>query len=55
MEEFDRVKKDFSNRMKKLDTVNKIEFIDNKNNLFDVKEEEDDDDDNEEDIIPNNK
>ena len=55
MEEFDRVKKDFSNRMKKLDTVNKIEFIDNKNNLFDVKEEDDDDDEKEEDIIPVNK
>ena len=54
MEEFDRVKKDFSNRMKKLDTVNKIEFIDNKNNLFDVKEEEDEDE-KEEDIIPVNK
>ena len=43
MEEFDRVKKEFSNRMKKLDTVNKIEFIDNKNELFGVQEEEDED------------
>ena len=51
MEEFEKVKKDFSNKMKKLDTVNKLEFIDNKNNLYNVQEEEDE----EEEIIPDNK
>ena len=39
LEEFEKVKKDFRNKMKKLDTVNKIEFIDNNNDLFDVQEE----------------
>jgi len=34
-------KKDFRNKMKKLDTVNKMEFIDN--NLYNVKEEENED------------
>ena len=49
LEEFEKVKKDFRNKMKKLDTVNKLEFIDN-NDLFDVQEEDD-----EEEIIPNKK
>ena len=40
LEEFDRVKKDFANKMKQLDTVNKKEFIENKNNLYDVQEED---------------
>ena len=50
LEEFEKVKKDFRNKMKKLDTVNKLEFIDNNNDLFDVQEEDD-----EEEIIPNKK
>ena len=50
LEEFEKVKKDFRNKMKKLDTVNKLEFIDNNNDLFDVQE-----DDDEEEIIPNKK
>ena len=41
IEEFEKVKKDFRNKMKKLDTVNKMEFIDN--NLYNVKEEENED------------
>ena len=49
LEEFEKVKKDFRNKMKKLDTVNKLEFIDS-NNLFDVEEEEGEDE-----ILPNNK
>ena len=40
LEEFEKVRQDFRSKMKKLDTVNKIEFIDNKNNLFKVKEED---------------
>jgi len=41
LEEFEKVKKDFRNKMKKLDPVNKLEFIDNNNDLFDVQEEDD--------------
>ena len=41
IEEFEKIKKDFRNKMKKLDTVNKMEFIDN--NLYNVKEEENED------------
>ncbi len=36
--------------MKKLDTVNKLEFINNKNSLYHVKEEENDDE-----LIPEDK
>ncbi len=50
IEEFEKVKKDFRDKMRKLDTVNKLEFIDNKTDLFNVKEEDEEDE-----IIPNNK
>ena len=50
IEEFKKVKKDFSNKMKKLDTVNKLEFINNKNSLYNVKEEDNDDE-----LIPEDK
>ena len=50
IEEFNKVKKDFTNKMKKLDTVNKLEFINNKNSLYHVKEEENDDE-----LIPEDK
>ena len=46
LEEFNKVKEDFKKKMKKLDTTNKLEFIDNQNSLFNVKEEE-----NEEELI----
>ena len=48
IEEFEKVKEDFKKKMKKLDTTNKIEFINNNNTLCNVKEEE-----NEEEILPN--
>ena len=41
LEEFEKVREDFRKKMTKLDTVNKVEFIDNKNDLFKIKEEED--------------
>ena len=39
LEEFKKVKEDFKKKMKKLDTANKIEFIDNNNALPNVEEE----------------
>ena len=48
LEEFEKLQKDFQSKMKKLDTVNKLQFIDNRA-LENVKEEE-----NEEEIIPKN-
>ena len=39
LEEFNKVKEDFKKKMKKLDTANKIEFIDNNNALPNVEEE----------------
>ena len=50
LEEFKKVKDDFKKKMKKLDTTNKIEFMDNQNSLFNVKEEE-----NEEELIRDSK
>ena len=47
LEEFNRVKEDFKKKMKKLDTANKIEFIDNNNALPNVEEEK-----YEEELIP---
>ena len=49
LEEFNKVKADFQNKMKILDTKNKYTFIDNNNGLNNVKEEE-----NEDEIIPKN-
>ena len=48
IEEFEKVKEDFKKKMKKLDTTNKIEFINNNNVLSNVKEEE-----NEDELLPN--
>ena len=50
LEEFNKVKEDFKKKMKQLDTTNKLEFIDNQNSLFNVKEEE-----NEEELIRDSK
>ena len=50
LEEFNRVKEDFKKKMKKLDTANKIEFIDNNNALPNVEEEK-----YEEELIPKSK
>ena len=47
IEEFKKVKEDFKIKMKKLDTTNKVEFIDNNNALPNVNEEQ-----NEEELIP---
>ena len=47
LEEFAKLQKEFQNKMKKLDTVNKMEFINNNNALANVVEEE-----NEEEIFP---
>ena len=50
LEEFNKVKEDFKKKMKKLDTANKIEFIDNNNALPNVEEEK-----AEEELLPNSK
>jgi hypothetical protein len=50
LEEFKKVKEDFKRKMKKLDTTNKIEFIDNNNALPNVEEEK-----FEEELIPQSK
>ena len=50
IEEFNKVKEDFKKKMKKLDTANKIEFIDNNNALPNVEEEKVEDE-----LLPNSK
>ena len=40
LEEFRKVQENFKNKMKQLDTTNKIEFLDNKNSLSNVVEED---------------